>query len=128
MPNKDTITETVEGAADEAAEPADIAETIHEGCLPAALYRRGVMEPPPEAMLTLRSRHNCKTVIAEIEVPAMDPLFSISPVMTWGYGPPLLMPRPRSIGLNLGNRTAASVSGVAMVAAALDAELGTNQS
>jgi hypothetical protein len=67
---------------------------MHEGSLSPARYRRGAMEPPPEAMLTLRSRHNGKTDMAEIEVPAMGPLFSISPVMTGGYDPPLLVPRP----------------------------------
>lgn len=76
------------------ADPAATAETIHEGLPPAALYGRGVLEPPPETMLTLRSRHNYKIVLAEIEVPAMGPLFAISPLMARGYGPPLLVRRP----------------------------------
>jgi hypothetical protein len=57
-------------------------ETI-PGLSPELVYRRGILEPPPSDLLTVRGRDHAP--IARVEVPRMGGFWCATAVSPWGF-------------------------------------------
>ena len=64
---------------------------------PELVYARGILEPPPADMLTVRGRGSAP--VARIEVPRMGGFMYATAVSPRGFNVPLVMPRP-ALALN----------------------------
>ena len=56
------------------------------------VYRRGILEPPPSDMLTIRGRSGAS--VARLEVPRMGGFMCATAISSWGFDVPLVMAMP----------------------------------